>query len=197
MSTQKRSTWKQLKSRYYDPGMLAKYLGYNKEPLRNVQAFDNVKLYPEVALTQNPVIPQKVVVSLTNRGAGIGKVRVLVNGKEVQADARGPRPNSSATKLMLPLDLAPYRNLLIPGQENTLEVIAYNGENWLASRGAKLVIPATASDDPTVKPELYAIVVGINDYSDPGLHLNLPSHDAVNIAGAAPRWARKEAVWRG
>ena len=39
---------KQLKARYYDPGLLAKYLGFNKEPLRAVEAFRDVKLFPAV-----------------------------------------------------------------------------------------------------------------------------------------------------
>ena len=40
----------QLKERYYDPGLLAKYMGFKKEPLRDVAAFKEVKLYPEVKL---------------------------------------------------------------------------------------------------------------------------------------------------
>ena len=39
---------KQLKERYYEPGLLAKAMGFNKEPLRKVAAFREVKLLPEV-----------------------------------------------------------------------------------------------------------------------------------------------------
>src|SRR2546426_5829728 len=37
--------------RYYEPGLLAKVMGFNKEPLLNVNAFTSVELYPEVSLT--------------------------------------------------------------------------------------------------------------------------------------------------
>ena len=36
----------QLKERYYDPGLLAKHLGFNKEPLRDVAAFTDVQALP-------------------------------------------------------------------------------------------------------------------------------------------------------
>ena len=62
----------QLKERYYDPGLLAKHFGFNKEPLRDVAAFQDVKLYPGVAVVQpDPKKPQ-LDVTLTNRGGGIG-----------------------------------------------------------------------------------------------------------------------------
>src|SRR5262249_7592611 len=38
----------QLKERYYEPGLLAKVLGWNKEPLREVSGFQQVKLFPVV-----------------------------------------------------------------------------------------------------------------------------------------------------
>jgi VCBS repeat-containing protein len=40
----------QLKERYYEPGLLSKLMGYNKEPLRDIERFDSVKLYPRVEL---------------------------------------------------------------------------------------------------------------------------------------------------
>jgi WD40 repeat protein len=41
----------QLKERYYEPGLLAKKMGINKEPLRNVEAFRGPKLHPAVKPT--------------------------------------------------------------------------------------------------------------------------------------------------
>jgi hypothetical protein len=39
----------QLKERYYEPGLIQKVLGFNPEPMRNVQSFSAVKLYPKSA----------------------------------------------------------------------------------------------------------------------------------------------------
>ena len=90
---------KQLKERYYDPGLLAKYLGFNKEPLRKVAAFRDVKLFPEpVAVAQTD--PKR---HATRRSPDQPRRRhrpgqVFVNGKELLADARGPKPDTDAAQ---------------------------------------------------------------------------------------------------
>ena len=38
----------QLKERYYEPGLLAKIMGYQEGDIRDVEVFDQVKLYPEI-----------------------------------------------------------------------------------------------------------------------------------------------------
>src|SRR5205807_5073429 len=83
-------TLDQLKERYYDPGLLAKKLGLHKEPLRKVGAFANPGLFPAVRLTGPTPADPRLGIALTNRGGGIGRVVVKVNGKEVTADARTP-----------------------------------------------------------------------------------------------------------
>lgn len=40
----------QLKERYYEPGLLSKLMGFNKEPLREIERFEAVKLYPRVTV---------------------------------------------------------------------------------------------------------------------------------------------------
>src|SRR5262249_636172 len=106
---------RQLKSRYYEPGLLAKILKH--EPLRPVQAFsfDNIKLFPTIQLkpiySENARVRARPVVKsifgqyeipadatsieleIAERGGGIGRVEVFVNGKRVEADARGVHPN--------------------------------------------------------------------------------------------------------
>ena len=81
-------------------------MGYNKEPLQDVKAFDQVRLFPEVKV--DPLSPgsSTIQVNLRNRGEGIGKMRVLVNGKEIMADARGPKPDPDAKEAYLKVGLA-------------------------------------------------------------------------------------------
>ena len=132
---------KQLKERYYDPGLLAKHLGFSKEPLRAVEAFTAPKLYPEVAVVQADPKTPRLEVTLTNRGGGIGRVVVLVNGKELTADARPRGADADAAKLDLQLDLSSDPRL-VPGQKNRVEVVAYNAEGYLSSRGLVKLIDA-------------------------------------------------------
>ena len=97
---------KQLKERYYDPGLLAKYMGFNKEPVRPVSAFTEAKLFPDADFAAPTGKSTKLTLNLANRGGGIGKVQVFVNGKEVAADARGPKPDTTAKQAALTVDLA-------------------------------------------------------------------------------------------
>lgn len=189
----------QLKNRYYDPGLLAKVFGFKKEPLRNVSAFDHVDLYPDVATAGSADTEGKFNIHLINCGGGIGQVQVFVNGKPFVADARGSHPEPSAKETTIRVDLkaAP----LIPGQRNEIRVVAWNAEHYVHSRGTIVEyfpgsgvsakggegnIPTVASGTGgrSYHPDLYAIVAGISNYSNPQLQLNFSSKDAESMATA-------------
>ena len=171
----------QLKERYYDPGLLAKYLGFNKEPLRKVEAFTDVKLYPDIAVAAVKPGDKTLTLDVVNRGGGIGRVQVFVNGKELLADARGPKPEPDAKKATLTVDLSAVH--LIPGKPNKVEVVTWNADGYLSSRGLvrEFDAPGEAS---TPAPELYAIVAGISTYGNPALNLRFAAKDAEDFATA-------------
>jgi WD40 repeat protein/uncharacterized caspase-like protein len=175
----------QLKHRYYAPGLLAKTL--KGEPQRIVTAFRDVKLFPDVAYQAPAPGTTQLRIRLTNRGGGIGRVTVLVNGKEVTSDARGPRPAPQAAKGELTVDLAGAA--LKPGQPNDIRVLAYNAEGWLSSRGpvVEWTAPGSVAKDP---PELYAIVGGISAYSTESVNLRYAAKDAEDMAKALRIGAR-------
>ena len=79
---------KQLKNRYCDPGLLAKHLGFYKEPRRDVAAFRDVKMYPDIAVAQADAKKAQFNLTLNNRGGDIGRTVILVNDKELTSDAR-------------------------------------------------------------------------------------------------------------
>jgi len=118
----------QFKERYYDPGLLAKILGFNKEKLRDVQAFKNVALYPDIELRQPTAENPTLGIKLTSRGGGIGRVVVSLNGKELTRMPVEKTVIPDARTAELSMDLAghPY---LIPGEKNVIEVKAYNAED--------------------------------------------------------------------
>ncbi len=156
----------QLKSRYYEPGLLAKIMGFNKEPLRQVEAFKEVKLYPAVQLEGPKNDDTKIGLKLTNRGGGIGRVEVKINRKEVDADARGDQPNPSAKEITRQLNLAQYERLMLPGQTNVIEVIAYNAEGYLASRDLTVAYMPRSKQE-TEPPQLWGLVAGVSKYHSP------------------------------
>jgi WD40 repeat protein len=75
----------QLKSRYYEPFLLAKLLGLQEERLREVQSLNASKLYPQVQaqlIEQGPAGP-RLHLTLKAREGGIGRTLVSFNGKEL------------------------------------------------------------------------------------------------------------------
>ncbi|MGH9702704.1 MAG: caspase family protein, partial [Candidatus Acidiferrales bacterium] len=178
----------QLKERYFDPGLLGKILGFNPEPLRDVSAFSSVTLYPEVKVLGPVDASGKLHIQLKNRGGGIGRIQVFVNGKELLADARGPRPDPSASESTLSLDL---RNVpVLAGTENEIRIVPWNQEGYISGRGVKTIwTPEGAPNDRP--PEFYAIIAGISRYQSPDIQLGFSAKDAEDMAHALDLGARR------
>jgi WD40 repeat protein len=197
----------QLKERYYDPGLLAKIMGFNKEPMRTVPPFETaaVKLPPSVELSlPSPASASSTsttaLARITDEGGGIGRVRVRLNGKELLSDASAQlRPGTDGKVRELRISLPPDR--LLPGA-NTLDVMAFNADNHIQSRLISLAIngpdnggrgatradgiasPASASSGPP--PTLYLIAAGVSQYAAPDQRMNLQfaGKDAVDLTQA-------------
>lgn len=180
----------QLKERYYEPGLLAKKLGLNPEPLRDVAALATPALHPEVALNRPSPADPVLRVNLANRGGGIGRVVVRVNGKEMTADARRRGADPGAKTLALELPLADYERWLNRGHANRIEVVAYNAAGYLASRAAETVYEPGGR---TALPEarLWAVVVGVSDYAGDQIDLRYAAKDAEDVARAVELGGRR------
>ena len=137
-------------------------LELSREPLRSVDGLGSVRLHPQTELVApDPGDPKGTLgITLTDRGGGIGRVVVKINGKEVAADARGAspdtRPRPEVMRLAVPLAGDPR---LIPGKANRVEVLAYNADGSLRSRGNVVELMAEGPAERPV-PELWAVVVG-------------------------------------
>ncbi len=179
----------QLKERYYDPGMLAKKLGFNPEPLRDVKVFTTPKLYPMIEVESLDPNDPTLRIKLTNRGGGIGRVVVAINGKELTADARGSNPDPDAATLHLNVPLATHPSL-IPGEDNVIEVYAFNAEGFLSSRGAQVVYQPPGKA-PLQVPKLWAIVAGVSDYAGDHIDLHYAAKAARDFATALQLGAKR------
>jgi hypothetical protein len=179
----------QLKERYYEPGLMGKVLGLNPEPLRDVKTLQNVQLYPEVNYQSPGPGKTKLTIRLKNRGGGIGRIQVFLNGKEFMADARGSNFNPGSMEATLTVDLAGAPSLIV-GKANDVRVVAWNVENYVSSRGTSLAwVPSGTAD--LAPPELYAIIGGISSYSSADLSLSFAAKDAVDIARAIELGAKR------
>ena len=167
----------QVKERFYEPGLLAKVMGYNTEPIRKVQGTGNIKIFPKVSASINSE-NAKLSVALTNQGGGIGKLKIFVNGKEIADDSRSPGAGKDDHEDSAVINLAghPY---LLPGK-NTIEVKAMNAEGYLVSRGVSLIYTEEAKEE--FRPNIYILTCGVSDYSGDKLDLKYASKDAEDMA---------------
>jgi WD40 repeat protein len=117
---------------------------------------------------------------------GIGRVEWRVNG--VTVGVSNPAPGADGM-------LSVSQLLALDAGENTIEVVAYNGRNLVASAPAQTKV--TWQGTPASKPRLYLLAIGINRYVDqggiggPGAKafppLALAETDALALAGALQR----------
>jgi len=181
----------QLKENSYDPGLLAKRLGFNTEPLRNVAPLAQLKLPPAVALNQPTGSRPVLHLDVTNRQGGIGPVRVLINGKQLEADIRpNPEQDANAPRVSMDLPLAAYGRWLKPGEANRIEVVAYDGAGLVSARGSVVEYKAPAASQPQTGPELWALVIGTSRFKSEAMVLRYSSRDAEAMADALGRGGR-------
>ncbi|MES2799800.1 MAG: caspase family protein [Bacteroidota bacterium] len=165
----------QLKERYWEPGLWQKVM--KGEPLKNVQGMNELKLQPEISFGE--MVDGKIPVTLTQRDGGYGKVMVLINGKEIEGDARGENFNKSEVSQTIWVTLKDHPNLV--DGENTIAVKAASEDGFVVSRPEEKKIQIKI---PSNKPHLYAVVVGTGKYSNPDINLKYPEKDAKTISTA-------------
>ena len=91
---------------------------------------------------------------IANRGKGIGRIEWRVNGITVGVASASPGSWR---------DYEVKRELALDPGENSIEVVAYNASNLLASLPARATISYTGPPD-SVKPKLHILAIGINAY---------------------------------
>ncbi len=193
----------QLKEMYYEPGLLQKLLGFNRQPLRPVVAIGNIKLHPEIVEQKVEPKTTKLNIKLKNRGGGIGRVEVRVNGNELTGDARaGKAFEPTAKQADLTVEIPPKR---LRAGASKIEVVAWNLDGSVRSRGSEInfnsgneraetkgveVIKISVDKKPS-EINFYAIVSGISDYEGSALDLRYAAKDAEDISKALTLAARK------
>jgi Caspase domain len=169
-----------------------------------------VRVYPDIKLGK--FNPQQLTLEITliERGGGIGKVPVFLNGKEIYEDALNtPNLERSITtsvgkaEVGIRLDLKNHP-LIQPNADNLLEVRAFNQENWLISRPHTILFKAPAlqkrgeGDAKDLKveiddspPSLYILSIGVSEYVNTKINLKFSAKDAEDMAKALEISGRK------
>jgi WD40 repeat protein len=147
---------------------LAKLLDSGRAPSVAIVSHKAVATTPDDRVTLEAL--------LADQGGGIGRAEWRINGLTVGV-VENPRPGAAGQPTAVKQAMA-----LDPG-ENTVELVAYNGANLVASAAARAKITWTGSE-PSVPPRLYVLTVGINDYLDAALKLTYAVPDAKRLAAA-------------
>ncbi|OQW57103.1 MAG: hypothetical protein A4S14_09245 [Proteobacteria bacterium SG_bin9] len=121
-------------------------------------------------------------VDIVNRGGGIGRVEWRVNGVTVGVDT----PPAPAANQLARLT----RNLSLDPGSNTIEVIAYNAANLVASIPVRATVtvpsaaPAPGQPVAAQPSRLFVIAAGIDDYTDSRFKLAGSVRDARTLSQA-------------
>ncbi|UYO54611.1 caspase family protein [Rhodopseudomonas palustris] len=95
---------------------------------------------------------------------------------------------STSSGLEPPLKIT--RSLTLTPGDNHVTVVAYNAAGYVASIPAEIAITSVQDKSP-VRPRMYVLAVGVNDYWDSALHLANAAPDAKAIADGLKRAGSK------
>ncbi len=181
----------QLKTRFFEPNIIAKKLELAQERIRSVDGLTDVPLFPELSARINA---DQLSVQLNARSGGIGPVSLFVNGKEVEKDANPDRNTSFS------VDLKPIQKYLNrqENRENVIALRAYNKDGWLKSPVYRLnyvpavwansSIPANSGSSSgeldSDSPLMFIVSIGTSDYTGEQLDLSFADQDARAMAVA-------------
>ena len=166
------------RERFYRPDLVRLVLNDQKLPV-TLPTLAAVKPAPDVALLDVPAEVDAesldLHIRITDRGGGVGDVRTLVNGTAVSdIQGRGLKRVEAAGDPSHTIQVH-----LVPGG-NDIQVIAFNADGAVHSNPALASVLARYA--PTGKPQLYALVVGIQDFANSSLDLRYSVADANAIA---------------
>jgi WD40 repeat protein len=116
-----------------------------------------------------------VSLNIKDNGGGIGNVNIYLNGSQVANDTRGVivKGKESTTEKSLSFTIS-----LVDGV-NEIKAVAMNLEGSMESNPAVITVISKAV---LAKPNLYALVVGINEYKNKSISLSYAVPDALAFA---------------
>ena len=184
-SADKEHSWKtvdmkQLKARYYIPGLFEKLINGDRKDLPDVETFHTVSLAPDVKADSSWSLEKPFNFSVQDKGGGIGAVRLILNGKEIFSDLR-PYGSTNKEGLNFSIDLKPYLKYL-NGKNNDLRIITANRDSSLSSRG--VIVSSRDSSIERANPKFFVISIGTSDYKGSEIDLQYSSKDANDISAA-------------
>jgi WD40 repeat protein/uncharacterized caspase-like protein len=171
---------KQLKEKYYTPGVLATLAGFSSE-IAEVIPLAKLVQAPDVVCDAPTDDCPVLIIKVRDRGGGIGNVEVKLNDKVLNAEQvpRSKDPDLIEELVIVDLSRLPRKE----GQSNSVSIKVFDKSNSISTRPLEMKWFPPA---PKVvrKPEFYAIVAGVSAYASKDLELKFAEQDARAIAKA-------------
>ena len=179
----------QFKDLSWEPGLVSKILGNNKEPITakkvsEINICDNSPRVEELGLKEGiyhyEIIP---------RQGGIGEIQLYVNGKQVKTYL----PTSLVLKngtYLLDIKQEEIQNYLVSTNGNQIMVKATTVNGTISSRGVPISVNGLVKKIGSV-PNMYIVSIGISKYKNEKLRLGYASKDAADFASAVDASAKK------
>jgi WD40 repeat protein/uncharacterized caspase-like protein len=155
----------QFKNHFWEPSLLTKLFGFNKNPLLEVSPFKAIRLPPDATIAPMEPGSNSFEIRLTNRGGGIGAVGVSVNNTERIADARPAQFDPTLSQATLRVNLP--GKLFLSGQKNPLSIITHDIRGTVLQEFFPPYDYTPNDAAPAAPRHLYAIVAGISEYAPP------------------------------
>ncbi|HEX8737216.1 MAG TPA: caspase family protein [Pyrinomonadaceae bacterium] len=191
---------KQLKRKYHKPHLLKDIFADDLKPSNSEFS---VTIYPDVSIEQAKPEADTIDLKLTNRGGGIGRVEVKINGSDLYSDVTEGKINRNDSVVNLSVRIPPE---ILQAGINKGQIIASNGEGDVQSEGKNFYLEkkqnavylrgAEIVNSPQTETKLfdgkfYAIIAGVSDYADSSLKLRFAAKDAEDMAQTIMLGARK------
>ncbi len=181
----------QIKTLCWEPGLVEKLMGVNKEPITAKKLTDlQICDYTPVVSDNESTDSLTYKFEITERKGGIGNAVISVNGKEVITIPKEGLKSLDSNRYLLIIKREQVEPYFVPGQDNNVSVYVTTASNEIKSRGMVVDEPSE-ENKKLVNPDLYAVVVGISDYKSPALHLNYAAKDAKDFSSALQASATK------
>ena len=137
-------------------------------------AMSDIKPAPQVEIINTPSKINKdeteITLSIKDIGGGIGDIRLYLNGVAVKTDSRAIVRKQSK-------DIIQKRyTLKLPKGKNSIKALVFNEANTMQSNDALHTI--TANYETIHKPQLHALIIGIDNFKNPKLTLKYAVSDA-------------------
>lgn len=179
----------QIKESLYQPNLVARIL--NGENLDHLPKLDDIEICGVSPLVE-PLDKKdgKFYYKIIPRKGGVGDIDIYIN------NILRETINSTSLKLIdgnyeIKISDDLINENKIQGEELSISVVAKTKVNGINSREVVSVVLEKLDKTPQRKPEIFAIMIGIDNYRGEGLDLNYASKDAIDLQKAMELSAQK------